>query len=118
MALDGTRHRIPHNSELVGLTIGIQIDDGTWRRFKVASVAKKREKKRKRVWLLQGCGVEASAPTVVLNKWRRRAGFDGSNFPFFVNGSIEVTTDELLEENHGDTWVQIIEKPEPVELPD
>ena len=61
----------------------------------------------------QAAGSAEPHPKVKLQLWGCMSR-SGSPFPFFVDGSTTVTTDDLSTENHGATWVQVVDKP-PVE---
>ena len=92
----------------------IQLEGGTWRRCKVTSVQKKRRMTTKAVEA--AAGVE-SHPKVELQIWgiAKQMALQ-SPFPFFVDGETSVTTDDLSAENHGITWVHVVDKP-PVNVP-
>ena len=111
MAQDGT---VPQNAGLDGKTIMIQLEGGTWRRCKVTSVQKKRKMTTKAVQA--AAGVEPH-PKVELQIWGIAKQM-GSPFPFFVDGSTTVTTDDLSKENHGATWVHVVDKPPVQGVPD
>ena len=107
MALDGKANRVPQNSGLVGSTIGIRIGD-EWLRCKVESVARKRKPQAKAA----ESGTVAAAPKVELTKWGIRANF-GAGYPFFLDGTFDLTTDDLDAASHGESWFVIVDKPEP-----
>ena len=70
------------------------------------------QKKRK----MSSKAVQAAAgvephPKVELQIWGIAKQVMGPSFPFFVDGSTTVTTDDLSTENHGATWVHVVDKP-------
>ena len=112
MALGGKRNRVPQNAGLVGQTIGIRIG-AEWNRCKVNSVAKRRKPSAK----VAESDTVAAAPKVELTKWGRRGNF-GARHPFYVDSTIDLTTNDLDDANHGTSWFVIVDKPEPADLPD